>query len=96
MNDKQSIRFSLGLMEGDAAYWQDTMMTQMTIPNPPLWTNNWILFKQEFLTRFANPWDQEKALNLIMSNKVLQTTTARKFFDLVRETCQRAGWDTSR
>jgi len=29
-----------------------------------------------------------------MSNKVLQTTTAWKFFDLVRETCQRASWDT--
>ena len=81
-------------MEGDAAYWQDTMMQQMMIPNPPLWTGDWILFKQEFLTRFGDPRNQEKALDLIMSNKVLQTTTAWKFFDLVRETCQRASWDT--
>jgi len=93
MNDEQRIRFALQLMEGDADHWASTALNAFQQAQPPNWTLNWVLFKAHFNQRFADAQEQERAHQLLLNGKLFQTTSVRKFADLVVDTCQKAGWN---
>ena len=93
MNNEQRIRFTLQLMEGDADHWAATALDVFQQPQPPNWMLNWVLFKTHFNQHFADAQEQERAHQLLLNRKLFQTTSIRKFADLVVNTCQKAGWN---
>jgi len=93
MNDEQRIRFALQLMEGDADHWAATSLDAFQRPQPPNWTLSWVLFKIHFNQRFGDAQEQERAHQLLLNGKLVQTTSVRKYADLVVDTCQKAGWN---
>jgi hypothetical protein len=53
---------------------------------------NWELFKLHFNERFKDTQERERAHQLLLNGKLIQTTSVQKFTDLVKDTCQKAGW----
>ncbi len=89
----QQVRFALQLLEGEAGQWKETQLdTLQLVPLPP-WANNWRLFKDEFNERFEDREAQSRARHLLLTGKIVQTTTVRKFIEQVRDVCQKAGWN---
>ena len=84
MTQTQKVLFTLQLVKGgEADHWRDMMLQLLNQPIPPLWASDWEEFKGEFRSRFTDPQEVEKAVDLLMENKVVQVTTARKFLDEV-------------
>jgi hypothetical protein len=61
---------------------------------PPLWHNDWELFKGEFCSHFANPSKREKALEKLIHGKVTQVVSVKRFLNNIVQTCQEAGQTT--
>jgi hypothetical protein len=94
MNAQQRVLFTLQLIKGDAAHWKNTALNKLDQNPPPLWHNDWELFKGEFRSRFADPGEREKALEKLIHGKVTQVVSVKRFLDDVVQTCQEAGWTT--
>jgi hypothetical protein len=94
MNAQQRVLFTLQLIEGDAAHWKNTALNELDQNPPPLWHNDWELFKGEFRSRFADPREREKALEKLIHGKVTQVVSVKRFLNEVVQTCQEAGWTT--
>lgn len=87
------IRFVLQIMKGGAEQWKLIKLCELENANPPAWSTTWELFKAEFNLRFEDRQERERALDKLLNGKVVQTTSARNFIDLVVDTCQKAGWN---
>jgi hypothetical protein len=94
MNAQQRVLFTLQLIEGNAAHWKNTALNELDQNPPPLWHNDWELFKGEFHSHFADPGKREKALEKLIHGKVTQVVSVKRFLDEVVQTCQEAGWTT--
>jgi hypothetical protein len=93
MSEEQRIRFALQLMDGDADHWKKTCLATFTQAQHPNWTINWELFKLHFNERFEDTQEREQAHQLLLNGKLVQMTSIQKFADLVKDTCQKAGWN---
>ena len=93
MTPEQQVRFALQSMEGDAQQWKTTALLELNQQPPPAWEGDWDLFVREFNNRFEDKQERQKAINALMTGKVVQTTSVRKFLDQIMETCQKAGWN---
>jgi hypothetical protein len=94
MNAQQRVLFTLQLIEGDTAHWKNTALNELDQNPPPLWHNDWELFKGEFHSCFTDPSEREKALEKLIHGKVTQVVSVKRFLDKVVQTCQEAGWTT--
>ena len=91
--DFQKVLYALQLITGDAAHWKATLTYNLRVAQvPPLWSQDWHTFQYEFLRRWADPMEAQKAMDRIMDGKLKQVTSVRDFMDNVVETCQDAGW----
>jgi hypothetical protein len=77
----------------DADHWKRTCLATFGQAQHPNWTLNWNLFKAHFNERFEDTQESERVQQLLLNGKLVQTTSVRKFADLVTDTCQKAGWD---
>jgi len=48
MTKEEQVRFALQLIEGEAKYWKETMFANLDNPMPPLWADDWDLFRTHF------------------------------------------------
>ena len=91
--DHQKVLYALQLITGDASHWKNTLSYNLRLaPVPPPWAQNWQTFQYEFLRRWVDPMESQKAMDKIMDGKVKQVTSVRDFMDELVETCQNAGW----
>ena len=91
--DFQKVLYALQLITGDAAHWKATLTYNLRVAQvPPLWSQDWHTFQYEFLRRWADPMEAQKAMDKIMEGKLKQITSVRDFMDNVVETCQDTGW----
>jgi len=93
MTEEEQVRFALQLIEGDAEYWKETAFADLDNPMPPLWADDWDLFRAHFKQRFRDRQEQERAEHTLATGKLVQVTSASDFIDKVRDTCQKAGWN---
>jgi len=93
MTEEEQVRFALQLIEGDAEYWKETAFADLDNPMPPLWADDWDLFRAHFEQRFRDRQEQERAEHILATGKLVQVTSASDFIDKVRDTCQKAGWN---
>ena len=70
-----------------------TALREMDAALPPTWANNWNQFKIHFNLCFQDWKERERAVHQLLNDRVVQTTSARKFIDLVMDTCRKAGWN---
>ena len=90
MNDKQRIRFALGLMRGGAHRWMEQQSLLIAQVPQPAHFATWPLFVQEFNRRFGDPLAARKAAHKLYTHKVVQTITARAYIDELCELCDKA------
>ena len=91
--DYQKVLYALQLITGDASHWKATLSYNLRVAQvPPLWSLDWHTFQYEFLQRWADPMEAQKAMDRIMDGKIKQVTSVRDFMDNVVETCQDVGW----
>jgi len=93
MTEEEQVWFALQLIEGDADYWKEMAFTDLDNPMPPLWADDWDLFRTHFESRFHDRQEQERAEHILATGKLVQVASASDFIDKVRDTCQKAGWN---
>ena len=81
-NDEERIRWTLQLMEGDAAQWRDEMLSGFDAANIPLYCIDWDQFQAEFRLRWEDPYEANKATIKLMGGMLNQTTSVKKYNDL--------------
>jgi len=80
------IRWALQLLMGDAAAWQDEMLSGYQA-NPVLANLlDWDEFVTAFTARFMDPHEADKAMDHLMSHSITQKTSVKVYNDLFNET----------
>ena len=81
-DDEERIRWTLQLMEGDAAQWRDEILSGFDTVNIPLYCIDWDQFQAEFRLRWEDPYEANKATIKLMGGTLNQTTSVKKYNDL--------------
>jgi len=80
------IRWALQLLEGDAAAWQDEMLSGYQANPIPNNLNDWDDFVTAFQARFMDPHEADKAMDRLMSHGITQKTSVKVYNDLFNKT----------
>ena len=78
---EQEIRWMLQLMDGEAAQWRDEMQDDFNQNPAPAHLNSVDDFIDKFKARWMDPHEDEKALDRIMTGKITQTTSVKRYND---------------
>ena len=81
-DDEERIRWTLQLMEGEAAQWRDEMLSGFDAVIPPQHCIDRDDFQREFRLRWEDPYEANKATIKLMGGTLNQTTSVKKYNDL--------------
>ena len=81
-DDEERVRWTLQLMEGDAAQWRDEILSGFDMRNVPTYCIDWDDFQAEFRLRWEDPYEANKATIKLMGGTLNQTTSVKKYNDL--------------
>ena len=81
-DDEERVRWTLQLMEGDAAQWRDEILSRFDMINVPTYCIDWDDFQAEFRLRWEDPYEANKATIKLMGGTLNQTTSVKKYNDL--------------
>ena len=81
-DDEERVRWTLQLMEGEAAQWRDEMLSGFDAVIPPQHCIDWDDFQREFRLRWEDPYESNKATIKLMGGTLNQTTSVKKYNDL--------------
>ena len=81
-DDEERVRWTLQLMEGDAAQWRDEILSGFDQAIPPQYCTDWDDFQAEFQLRWEDPYEANKATIKLMGRTLNQTTSVKKYNNL--------------
>ena len=81
-DDEERVRWTLQLMEGDAAQWRDKILSGFDAAAPPAYCIDWDQFQAEFRLRWEDPYEANKVMIKLMGGTLNQTTLVKKYNDL--------------
>ena len=81
-DDEERIRWTLQLIEGEAAQWRDEMLSGFDAVILPQHCIDWDDFQREFRLRWEDPYEANKATIKLMGGTLNQTTSVKKYNDL--------------
>ena len=81
-DDEERIRWTLQLIEGEAAQWRDEMLSGFDAALPPQHCINWDDFQREFRLQWEDPYEANKATIKLMGGTLNQTTSVKKYNDV--------------
>jgi len=75
------IRWTLQLLEGEAAQWRDEQLEKLDCGFPPNYLTYWADFLIEFCWCWMDPHEGEKALDRLQKGEIQQITLVKKYND---------------
>ena len=81
-DDEERVRWTLQLMEGNAAQWRDEILSGFDEAIPPVYCTDWDEFQAAFQLHWEDPYEANKAMIKLMGRTLNQTTSVKKYNDL--------------